>query len=91
MPVVKVKGKSKAYNPSKELSSVKKISKALVECMLDGDEEVFNEILAGHLAAIDKKALAKKTGLSRQTIYKAMNGNPTVKTVMKIVQGLKAS
>lgn len=91
LPIVKVKGSSKPYSPSSELASARKISKALVECLLDGDEESFNDILAGHLAAVDKKALAEKTGLSRQTIYKAMNGNPTVKTVMRIVQGLKAS
>ena len=67
MPTVKVKGASKPYSPSKELANAKKISQALVECMLDGDEQTFNDILAGHLAAIDKKALAEKTGLSRES------------------------
>lgn len=91
VPISKVKGKTYRHDPTKELANAKKIALALAECILDGDEEAFNEILAAHLEAVDKTALAGKTGLSRQTIYKAMKGNPTIKTVMHIVQGLKAS
>ncbi len=74
------------HNPQSYLKKRKVICQALAECLLEGDYESFQEIWSAHLSVMNKKALAEKTQLSRTTIYDAMKGNPTLKTLCKITQ-----
>lgn len=63
-----------------------KVGAALLECLVDNDTETFIEILDSYLR-VNRLQVAKKTNLSRSTIQKVFskNGNPTLKTLAKIV------
>jgi len=77
--------KLKKHNPSLSFKSKKKVIQALSEAMLDGDSEAVQDILYGFLSTQNKKELAKKTQLSRSTIYNAVKGNPSLKTLVEIL------
>ena len=80
------KTKLKSHNPKKNFSNKSKVIAALSEAMLDGDMEAVQDILFGYLSSQNKKELAKKTNLSRSTIYNAMKGNPSLDTLVKILK-----
>ena len=79
------KVKLKSHNSNGSFKSKKKIVQALSEAMLDGDAEAVQDILYGYLSYQNKKELAEKTNLSRATIYNAMKGNPSLKTLVEIL------
>ncbi len=93
MPVVKLKKgiKATSHDPDKRLSSVDFITKALVQCLWEGDMDAFKEIVKAHYEAINTTRALKKIGLSKRTFYEAVspNGNPRLDTVTRIIQGLK--
>lgn len=62
------------------------VAKALFECLIDNDAETFMEILDAYLC-INRTQVAQKTKLTRATITQAFSkkGNPTLKTIAKIV------
>ena len=59
---------------------------ALLECLLENDTDSFMEIIDSYLR-VNKMNVAKKSNLSRSTVQQAFakNGNPTLKTIAKIV------
>ena len=63
-----------------------KVSLALLECLIDNDTEAFIEILDAYLS-VNRLQVSKKTKLSRSTVQQAFSkgGNPTLKTLAKIV------
>lgn len=64
----------------------KNIGKILLECLIDNDSEAFMEILEAYLM-VNKTKVAKKADLPRSTVSLAFSkrGNPTIKTIAKIV------
>src|SRR5437016_1712977 len=62
------------------------VAKALLECLIDNDTETFMEILDAYLC-VNRTKIAKRTKLTRATITQAFSkkGNPTLKTIAKIV------
>ena len=76
------------WNPTAELLDEANLSKSLFQCLKDGDTEAFKEILTAHLEAKIKTRSAKTHGLSARTMYEALSkkGNPSLKTIAKIVQ-----
>ena len=60
--------------------------KALLECLIDNDTETFMEILDAYLS-VNRTKVAKRTKLTRATVTQAFSkkGNPTLKTIAKIV------
>lgn len=62
------------------------IARALLECLIDNDTETFMEILDAYLC-VNRTQIAQKTKLTRATITQAFSnkGNPTLKTIAKIV------
>lgn len=62
------------------------VAKALLECLIENDTETFMEILDSYLA-INRTQIAQKTELTRATVTQAFSkkGNPTLKTIAKIV------
>ncbi len=72
-------------NPTRELLNDDLISRALWECLKDGDAEGFLEIISTYLSASKKARLAKKASLARSTVHTLKEGNPTIKTVAKLV------
>ncbi|MGH2639824.1 MAG: DNA-binding protein, partial [Rhabdochlamydiaceae bacterium] len=68
------------------LKDIEKVGAALLESLMENDTESFIEILDSYLH-INRSSIAKKAKLSRSTIQHAFSkkGNPTLKTLAKIV------
>jgi DNA-binding phage protein len=62
------------------------VAKALLECLIDNDTETFMEILDAYLS-VNRTKVAQRTKLTRATVTQAFSkkGNPTLKTIAKIV------
>ena len=75
-----------AWRPKDSLMNHQKVGAALLECLIDNDTETFIEILESFLR-INKLQTAKKANMSRSTVQLALSrsGNPTLKTLAKIV------
>jgi DNA-binding phage protein len=71
-------------NPTEELLNEELISHALWECLKEGDDEGFKEVILAYVEACKKSQTAKKATVSRSTIYN-LKDNPTIKTVAKVV------
>lgn len=76
------------WDPSAELLDEADLAQALFQCLKDEDIESFKEILSAHLDAKVKTRLAKKYGLSARTMFEALSvdGNPSLKTIAKLVK-----
>lgn len=76
------------------LRSREAISEALADCLLYGDIQAFREVLASHIIACDKTALAKKSKVGRRTIYDILDFekpfNPGILTLSSIVKAIAA-
>lgn len=68
------------------------VAKALLECLIDNDTEAYMEILDAYLC-VNRTQVAHKTKLTRATITQAFSkkGNPTLRTIAKIVHESVAS
>lgn len=62
------------------------VAQALFECLVENDTETFMEILDAYLC-VNRTQIAHKTNLTRATVTQAFSkkGNPTLKTIAKIV------
>lgn len=91
-PVTLTKGvKLDEHNPDLFLKNTKAIRAALTEAFFDGDVDGFKEILAAHLRALSKDVIAKKTGVSRATVFRILDrkSNPSFENVLKVIKTLK--
>lgn len=72
--------------PEKIFLDQQKVGAALLECLIENDTEAFIEILDSYLR-VNRLQVAKSTRLARSTIQQAFSksGNPTLKTLAKIV------
>lgn len=75
-----------SWNPEDTFMDFQKVGAALLECLVDNDPETFIEILESYLR-INKLQVAKNANMSRSTVQLALSkgGNPTLKTLAKIV------
>ena len=80
------------YNPGAIMRDKAHIAKALIECIVENDMEAFKEILSGHMRVINKDELAKKTGISKRTLFRMVSpeGNPTLENASKVIHELCA-
>lgn len=62
------------------------VAKALLDCLIENDTETFMEILDAYLC-VNRTYIAQKAKLTRATVTQAFSkkGNPTLKTIAKIV------
>ena len=91
-PIKLKKGiKLEEHNPDHFLKNPKLISKALAEAMFDGDVHSFKDILSAYIRVTSKDEIAKKTGISRATVFRMLdhNSNPSFENVLKVVRTLK--
>ena len=74
------------WNPEDTFMDHQKVCAALLECLIDNDTETFIEILDSYLR-INRLQVSKKAHMARSTVQLALskNGNPTLKTLAKIV------
>jgi probable addiction module antidote protein len=88
MPILKSKKKanSKESKPSDFFKAHDKVAEALLQSLEENDAGAFLEILDAYLR-VNRTRTAKETKLSRTTIQQALskNGNPTIRTIAKIV------
>ena len=75
-----------SFHPEKVFKDHKKIANILLNCLIDNDTETFLEILDSYLR-VNRRRVAKKARLARSTVQQALSGkgNPTLKTLAKIV------
>lgn len=86
----------KAHIPfeSKELKDKKLVVETLLDCIREGDTDSFREVLLAHLLTVNKSNFAKKSGLSRRTLYALTDlkkeFNPEFSTISAILQSIAA-
>lgn len=81
---------TKPYNPFDYLETKEEINEYLNNAYLDEDPRVFLVAL-GYLAKKQGMAeVAKKAGLNRESLYKALagEGNPRFSTVSRVIKAL---
>jgi len=78
--------KLKTHKVDASFRNKKKVAQAITEALLDGDSEAVQDILYGYLSTQNKSELSEKTKLSRSTIYNAIKGNPSLKTLVEILK-----
>lgn len=88
MPILDLKKdvRLKTHHPEKSFKSFNKVGTALLESLMENNTEAFIEILDGYLQ-INRSRVAKQAHIARSTVQQALskNGNPTLKTIAKIV------
>lgn len=88
MPITKVTHKKeiKKTTASKAFMDAEKVGAALLECLVDNDTETFIEILDSYLR-VNRLQVAQSANMARSTVQQAFSksGNPTLKTLAKIV------
>lgn len=88
MPILvsKKRAPSSTHKPSVFFQSHKKVGEALLTCLEENDADAFLEILDAYLI-VNRTKTSKETKLSRTTIQSALSGkgNPTIRTIAKIV------
>src|SRR5438067_6234032 len=74
------------FNAEDYFKNDKSVAEALLQCLIDNDSEAFMEILDSYLR-INRSQVAESAGLPRSTVTLAFSkkGNPTIKTIAKIV------
>ena len=76
----------KKWDPKKELLNKSFIFEAIKECLMDGDPEGAVEVLMIYLRAVNRRKLARDTGVSRSTIEHGLKrGNTTIKTAFTLL------
>ncbi|MBS0626118.1 MAG: helix-turn-helix domain-containing protein [Verrucomicrobia bacterium] len=88
MPTLKTDKKSKLKKHDSEafFKDFNKVGTALLESLVQNDTEAFIEILDAYLK-VNRAQVAKRAKISRSTVQQALSkkGNPTLKTIAKIV------
>ena|ERR1700754_1156361 len=82
--------KTFAWDPAGHIKNEKDVAAYLDAAFEDGDPGVIAAML-GHIARSKGMAkVAKKAGLGRESLYKALSkdGNPKIGTVLKVVHAL---
>ena len=80
------KEKLTIFNPDEFFENDKDVAQALFQCLLENDTETYMEILDSYLR-VNRTQVAQSADLSRSTVSLALSkkGNPTLKTIAKIV------
>jgi len=95
MPIVKLKKgvKTTPFSPTAILRDRKFVAEALYQCLIDGDDKGFKEIMAAHIRAKNLSRISRDSGVSLRAIHIALSpsGNPTLGTLAKIMRGVEAS
>jgi len=87
IPILKSKKRaSSKHKPSDFFKEHDKVAQALLQSLEDNDAGAFLEILDAYLR-VNRTKTARETNLSRTTVQQALSnkGNPTIRTIAKIV------
>lgn len=81
---------TRPFDPADYLDSPEAIVAYLEGAFADGDPTEISDALGVVARARGMSLMASETGLSRQTLYKALSveGNPSLATVLKVAKAL---
>jgi len=84
------KTKTKRWDAAEHLRSDEDIAAYLEAALEEGDPAVVSAALGDIARAKGMTNIARKTGLGRESLYKALSpeGNPEFSTVLKVVKAL---
>lgn len=84
------KTKTRRYDAAEQLDSPEEIAAYIEAALEDGDPRVIAHALGTVARARGMSDIARKTGLGRESLYKALSpdGNPSLATVLKVVRAL---
>lgn len=84
------KTKTRAWDAAEHLESAEDMAAYLEAALEDGDPALFTAALGDVARAKGMTAIARETGLGRESLYKALSpdGNPEFATVVKVLQSL---
>ncbi|HEX2890400.1 addiction module antidote protein [Vineibacter terrae] len=82
--------KTTPFDPAEHLKTPREMAVFLSEALETGDTAVIAAALGVIARAKGMRQLAAETGLSRESLYKALrqDGNPELATTLKVVQAL---
>ena len=85
-----IKAKTRPYDTAEYLETEEYMALYLEAALEDGDPRVVAAALGDIARAHGMTQIAKSTGLSRESLYKALSaeGNPELATVLKVVHSL---
>ncbi len=74
------------FKPEDFFKNYQNVAAALLQALIENDTEAYMEILDSYLR-VNRSRIAKEADLSRSTVSLALSkkGNPTLKTIAKIV------
>jgi probable addiction module antidote protein len=86
----KTKPKTYKWDPAENIKTQKDIIAYLDAALEDGDPAIIAAVLGDIARSKGMAKIAKKTGLGRESLYKALSkdGNPKIDTVLKVVHAL---
>jgi probable addiction module antidote protein len=81
---------TKKWDPVERLNSPAAIAAYVEAAFEDGDPSVIAAVLGDVARAKGMTEMSKQSGVSRDTLYKALNenGNPTLETLSAVMQSL---
>ena len=90
MPTKQTKLKTTRWDSAKYLKTEADMAEYLQACLDENDPALVTHALGVIARAKGMTSLARKTGLTREGLYKALtaNGNPEFATVLKVVDAL---
>jgi probable addiction module antidote protein len=85
------KAKTKRWDPAKHWESEEDMAAYLEAALEDGNPALIAAALGDIARAQGMSQIARKTGLGRESLYKALSpdGNPEFSTVLKVVRALR--
>jgi probable addiction module antidote protein len=82
--------KTRKWDLAEHIKTEEDVVAYLDAALDDGDPELVTAVLGDIARSKGMAKIAKKTGLGRESLYKALskNGNPKLETFLKVVQAL---
>jgi probable addiction module antidote protein len=86
----KAKKKSRPFHAEKYLDSDEAVADYISEALLTGETEIITHAIGVAAKARGMSDIAKQTGLSRESLYKALSGDghPQFETIARVLQAL---
>jgi len=78
------------WDPAEDLKTEKDVTAYFEAALEDGDPQLIAAVLGDIARARGMSKIARKTGLGRESLYKALSpeGNPEFATVLKVIHAL---
>ncbi len=85
-----IRVRTKLWDPAEHIASADDVAAYLEAALEEGDPDLFRAVLGDIARSAGMTDMARRTGLSRQSLYKALSdaGNPEFTTVLKVVRAL---